>query len=455
MAYDGKRASFSGKMGFIFATAASAVGLGNLWRFPYEVSHNGGGIFVLIYLILAFTFGTCLMMMEIAYGRRTGKSGVAAFLEYSKKFRIIGYLTTLTPIIMVSYYCVIGGWVLKWFFETLLGNLSELAGDGSYWIDFITGSMSEGLLGPMLWFLIFASICMFFISMGVNKGVERMSMILMPITFILIIGIILYELFCVDGVMDGVAFYLDPDLSELSPDTFVAAISQVFFSLSISIGVLVTYGSYISKDVDLERSAISVVLVDSTVALLAGLMIIPVAFIFGHQDSSGMGLMFTALPQVFQTMPGGNIVAPIFYLMVFFAAITSAASLSEAAVSSISDSRKLSRKKSAGALMAIMLVLGTICVLGFDKGPLFIDGMGETTGWLGIMDSFINIFLMPLAAILMCVLIGYVLKTRFIEEEITVSSKFRLKPMFKVMVMVIAPVFLAIILIVGVIGLVT
>ncbi|MBR1452344.1 MAG: sodium-dependent transporter, partial [Candidatus Methanomethylophilaceae archaeon] len=269
------------------------------------------------------------------------------------------------------------------------------------------------------------------------------------------IGIILYELFCVDGVMDGVAFYLDPDLSELSPDTFVAAISQVFFSLSISIGVLVTYGSYISKDVDLERSAVSVVLVDSTVALLAGLMIIPVAFIFGHQDSSGMGLMFTALPQVFQTMPGGNIVAPIFYLMVFFAAITSAASLSEAAVSSISDSRKLSRKKSAGALMAIMLVLGTICVLGFDKGPLFIDGMGETTGWLGIMDSFINILLMPLAAILMCVLIGYVLKTRFIEEEITVSSKFRLKPMFKVMVMVIAPVFLAIILIVGVIGLVT
>lgn len=453
MSENEERASFSGKVGFVLATSAASVGLGNLWRFPYETSHYGGGIFVLVYVVLAFTFGIALMLLETSFGRRTGKSGIAAFAELSKKYKFLGYFAAIVPMLIVPYYCLIGGWVTKWFFESSIGNLSMLSEDGgSYWWNFITGETSSGFTGPTFWFLLFAFMCVICILIGVEKGIERLSKILMPALLIMVIGITAYEL-TLDGVWDGVVFYLNPDLSALSPDTFLGAVSQIFYSMSIAMGILITYGSYTKKEVDLEKSAFIVGGIDTAVALLAGLMIVPIAFMFGFGDSSGMGLMFTALPQVFDMMSAGAIIAPVFYLLVLFAALTSAVSLAEASASAFMDGAEMNRTRAVGMTAVIIVVFGTICALGFEGGPLDFDTpLSQGAGWLGFFDTITNSILMPVAAILSCIFIGYIVKTTYLEEEIEISSPFRTKKIFRVMIMYVCPILLSIILAVGLLG---
>ncbi len=453
MMTDEERASFSGKLGFILATSASAVGLGNLWRFPYETSHYGGGIFVLVYVILAFTFGICLMLLETSFGRKTGKSCVSAFAELGRKYKPIGYLAAIIPILIVPYYCLIGGWVTKWLFESSIGNLSTLAEDGgSFWWSFVTGGTSDGFFGPTIWFIIFAVLCIVCIAIGVDKGIEKLSMILMPILLILIVGITIYE-FTLDGFWDGLVFYLNPDVSALSPDTFLGAISQIFYSMSIAMGILITYGSYTKKDVDLEKAAYSIGTIDTAVAILAGLMIVPVAFMFGFGDESGMGLMFTALPQVFESMTGGAIVAPIFYLLVLFAALTSAVSLAETCASVFFDGAKMKRVKAIAITAILIIVMGVVCALGFENGPLALDTpLSQGAGWLGFLDTITNSIMMPITAILTCIVIGYVVKTTYLEDEISLSSAFKTRKLFRIMIMYICPIFLTAILVVGVLG---
>ncbi|MBR2255298.1 MAG: sodium-dependent transporter [Candidatus Methanomethylophilaceae archaeon] len=455
MAENGERASFSGKIGFVLATSASAVGLGNLWRFPYETSHYGGGIFVLIYVVLAFTFGISLILMETSFGRRTGKSCVAAFSGFAKKYRFIGYLAAIIPMLIVPYYCVIGGWVLKWFFESVTGNLGTLAEDGGgYWWDIVTGSTDSGFFGPSLWFLIFAALCIVCIIIGVDKGIEKLSKILMPLLLVMIVGIMVYEL-TLPGIADGISFYLNPNLDALGPDTFLGAVGQIFWSLSIAMGILITYGSYTKKDVDLTESAVMVGVIDTVVAVMAGMMIVPVAFMFGFGDSNGMGLMFEALPQVFMSMPAGNVVAPLFYLLVIFAALTSAVSLAETCASVFNDGTRLDRKRSSGVTAVLILVVGLFCALSFDNGPLsFSIPLDQGVGLLGVLDSVTNSIMMPIAAILTCLFVGYVVKTTYLEEEIELSGEFKFKPVFRVMVKYLAPVFLTMILVFGILDLV-
>lgn len=450
------RASFSGKVGFILASSASAVGLGNLWRFPYETSHYGGGIFVLVYVVLALTFGVALMMTENALGRRTGKSCIGAFSDLSKKYRFIGYLAAVIPILVVSYYCVIGGWVTKWFFESVTGNLSLLAGDGgSYWWSFVIGDSSGGFLGPSFWFVVFTVLCVLCITGGVERGIEKTSKILMPLLVIMIVAIVIYEM-TIPGIWDGVVFYLNPDINALNADTFLGAISQIFYSMSIAMGILFTYGSYTKKDVDLEKSAFTVAAIDTGVALLAGLLIIPVAFLFNFGDSQGMGLMFVALPQVFVSMTGGSIIAPIFYLLVLVAALTSAISLAETSASIFIDGAKYSRSRSIAVSTAIMLIIGFVCVLGFENGPLFIDTpLSQGVGWLGFLDTITNSIMMPIVAILTCIFVGYVIKTAFVEEEISQSSQFKTRRIYRVMIRYVCPILLAAILVAGLYGIIT
>lgn len=232
------RASFTGKIGFVFAASASAVGLGNLWRFPYLTSHYGGGIFVIIYIILALTFGFSLMIAEIALGRKTGKSCISAFGDLCKKYKWIGVIAALIPLLIVPYYCVIGGWVTKWFVTSATGELGTLA-DGSYWGQYITGEIS-GMSDPTAWFVIFVLLCVACVAIGVDKGIEKLSRILMPALFIMIIGITVYEFFAIDGIMDGINFYLNPDVSKLSGGTFLGAISQIFYSMSLAMGIMIT-----------------------------------------------------------------------------------------------------------------------------------------------------------------------------------------------------------------------
>ena len=448
------RGSFTGRLGFVLAAAASAVGLGNLWRFPYLTSHYGGGIFLIVYVGLAVTFGFALLMAEVSLGRKTGKSCIDAFRDLSEKHRFIGWLVAVIPIIIVPYYCVIGGWVLKYFIESAMGNLDTLAeggGGGSpYWWDYITGEATGSVLDPTMWFLVFAVLCMFVISLGVGKGVERVSKVLMPMLLAMLVIVTVFT-FTLDGIGDGLAFYLVPKIEDLCPDTFLGAVSQIFYSMSLAMGIMITYGSYMKKDVNIEHSARNIGLIDTGVAFLAGLMIVPAAFCFGQQDSSGMGLMFNALPMVFHQMPMGDIVAPIFFLLVVFAALTSAMSLAETAVSIFMDRMHVSRPVAGVITMAIIIGLGLVCCLGF--GPWMTNVPGDQgAGWLGIFDTLTNSFLMPIAAILTCIFIGFVVKTTVLEEEIELNGPFKAKTVFRVMIKYICPLCLLAILISGMYG---
>ena len=446
-----KRGAFTSRMGFVMAAAASAVGLGNLWRFPWLASHYGGGIFVIIYIILAVSFGFSLMVAEIALGRKTGKSCVSAFGDLSKKHKWIGMVIALIPLLIVPYYCVIGGWVTKWFAETAIGDLGGLT-DSGFWWNYITGA-EGGMGGPTIWFLVFAAMTMICVIVGVNKGIEKLSRILLPTLLVMMIAITIYALVAVDGAWDGVVYFLKPDVSKLSGGTFLGAISQIFYSMSLAMGIMITYGSYMKKSDSIERSARNISLIDTVVAILAGLMIIPASFaIMGEAgvDSHGMGLMFVTLPQVFDQMPGGSVVAPIFYLLVIFAALTSAVSLLETVVSVVGDEAKIKRRKSIIISSILLIIIGVITVLGF--GPLMTDlsPYDQGAGILGILDTTTNSILMPIAAILTCVFIGYVISVKSVSDEVKADDHgFRFEKPFEFMIKYICPICLAAILVFG------
>lgn len=446
-----KRGAFSGRMGFVMAAAASAVGLGNLWRFPWLATNYGGGMFVVIYIILAVTFGFSLMVAEIALGRKTGKSCVSAFGDLRQKYKWIGMVIALIPLLIVPYYCVIGGWVTKWFADSAIGELGTLTADGFWW-NFITGA-EGGMSGPMAWFLVFAAMTMLCVIIGVNKGIEKLSKILLPALLVMMVAIAAYSLIAVDGTLEGVKYFLKPDPSNLSGGTFLGAISQIFYSMSLAMGIMITYGSYMKKTDSIEKCARNISLIDTVVAILAGLMIIPASFaILGEAglSSKGMGLMFTTLPHVFAQMPAGEIVAPIFYLLVIFAALTSAVSLLETVVSVVADEAKVKRKTSIVISSIALLIIGAITVLGF--GPLMTDigPYDQGAGILGILDTTTNSVLMPIAAILTCVFIGYVVGTRTVTDEVKADGHaFKFEKPFEFMIKYICPICLAAILVFG------
>ena len=355
-----KRGSFSGGLGFVFAAAGSAVGLGNLWRFPYLAAQYGGGIFLLVYLILAVTFGFALLTAEIAIGRKTKLSPVLAYKKLNKKFSFLGYIATLVPIIIIPYYCVIGGWVTKYVTVYAQGLVAPVAKDG-YFSDFIGHPVA-----PLVFFLIFMLISIVVIMLGVKKGIEKLSKFLMPLLVVLTIGIAIYAL-TLPNAMEGVKYYLIPDFSKFSILTVAGAMSQLFYSMSIAMGIMVTYGSYTRDDVNLTKSVNRIEFFDTLVALLAGLTIIPAVYIFSGEEglsSQGAGLMFITLPKVFQQMPGGSIIALLFFVLVFFAAITSSISVMEAIVSSLMDKFHLKRIPSCLIVIGICLLLGIPSSLG-------------------------------------------------------------------------------------------
>ena len=357
---DKKRGSFSGGLGFVFAAAGSAVGLGNLWRFPYLAAQYGGGIFLLVYLILAVTFGFALLTAEIAIGRKTKLSPVLAYKKLNKKFSFLGYIATLVPIIIIPYYCVIGGWVTKYVTVYAQGLVAPVAKDG-YFSDFIGHPVA-----PLVFFLIFMLLSIVVIMLGVKKGIEKLSKFLMPLLIVLTIGIAIYAL-TLPNAMEGVKYYLIPDFSKFSILTVAGAMSQLFYSMSIAMGIMVTYGSYTRDDVNLTKSVNRIEFFDTLVALLAGLTIIPAVYIFSGEEglsSQGAGLMFMTLPKVFQQMPGGNIIALLFFVLVFFAAITSSISVMEAIVSSLMDKFHLKRIPSCLIVIGICLLLGIPSSLG-------------------------------------------------------------------------------------------
>ena len=441
---DKKRSSFSGKIGFVLSAAGASVGLGNIWRFPYLAAKYGGGIFLIIYILLALTFGYSMIIAETSIGRMTGKSPVGAFSSFGKSrwLSFGGWFNAIIPILIVPYYSVIGGWVIKYLVEYIRGNGSLLATDG-YFSSFITDGLSTEIC-----FIVFALFTLGIIYAGVRNGIERVSKFMMPVLVVLSVVIAVYSV-SRPGALKGVEYFLIPNIKNFSWMTVVTAMGQMFYSLSIAMGILITFGSYMKKDISIEDSTRNVEVFDTAIAIMAGLMIIPAVFSFSGGDpdtlQAGPSLMFITIPKVFDSMGLGTVIGILFFLLVLFAAVTSSIALTESAVSTFEDELGWGRKKATVWVGVIMLLLGSLSSLGY--GPLAnvkILGMQ----FLDFFDFLTNSVMMPIAAIAICLLVSRVIGVKRIEEEVLHGeSSFRRKKVFYIMIQYLCPIFAVIILI--------
>lgn len=464
-----KKASFTGSLGFVLAAAGSAVGLGNIWRFPYLAANGGGGLFILVYIVLAITVGFALLTTDIVIGRKTGKNALHAFAEISKKWKFLGVLTFIVPSMILTYYTVVGGWVLKYLAEYCLFNGDKLANDivtdsgtTSYFWNFITTSDFAPIVFMLLFFLATALI----VFGGVEKGIEKFSKFIMPglIILVIIIAVFVITRSYTDPVtgetrtgLQGMAIYLIPSFKGVTVSKFLQivldAVCQLFYSLSVSMGIMITYGSYVKKDVNINKSVTQIEIFDTGVAVLAGLMVIPAVYVFQGLDGMGQGagLMFISLPKVFQSMGAiGDFVGILFFVMVLFAALTSSVSIMEAVVAGCMETFKKSRRFMSVVVFGVFAVLSVIVCLGYNEDVwlFFADLPNGKSGQqlLDVIDYISNNLLMPIVSFLTCILIGWVVKTNWIKEEIVLGSeKFSRELIYKIMVKYVAPILMVII----------
>ncbi len=435
-----ERGSFSGQIGFIFAASASAVGLGNIWRFPYLAAEYGGGIFLLVYAILLVTFGFTLMVAELAIGRKTGVSAINAVKVLDKRFSFLGVLASLVPVIILPYYCVIGGWVLKYLGVFLTGNAVQAA-DDTFFTAFIAQPVE-----PLIWLFVVVVLTFVCVFIGVEKGIEKASKILMPLLILLSIVIAVYSI-TRPGGWEGVLYYITPDFSRFSINTVIAALGQLFFSLSLAMGIMITYGSYLKKEANLLKSVKRIEFLDAGVAFLAGLMIVPAVFAFSGGDpdamNAGAGLMFITLPKVFVDMQAATLIGTIFFLLVAFAVLTSSVSLMETIVSIFIDRFGWSRKFTCIVVAIGCFALAIPSSLGYGLwGSITPLGLS----FLDFFDFISNTILMPIVAFFTCIFVGYILKPKTIIKEVSLSAKFdKSQKLFVLMIKYIAPIFLVII----------
>ncbi|MEG0303385.1 sodium-dependent transporter [Gordonibacter sp.] len=440
------RSAWSGKWAFILAAAASAVGLGNMWRFPYLAAKYGGGTFLLTYLVLVFTLGISLLLLETALGRLTGQSAIGAFKQFGKKYAIIGVLASIVPFIIVPYYSIIGGWVTKYTAAYVFEGPAALADGGNFFTGFITSNVES-----FLWMFVFMAIVFVVVARGVKGGIEKANLFMMPALIVVAVGIAAYTL-TMPGALEGAAYYLVPDFSKFSPELVISALGQMFYSLSLAMGIMITYGSYLDKKSSLTQSVVRIGGFDIGVSFLAGLMIVPAAFVaMGSGDAvaakSGPSLMFVILPEVFAQMGGAaQFVGFLFFLLVLFAALTSGISLMETCVSIVQDGAKWSRKKALIAVMAFIVVTGSLVNLGYN-GLSFIEPLGAGTTMLDFFDFISNSVLMPIVALLTCIFVGWVVKPKLIVREVTLSGPFKLEKAWTIMIKYVAPVLVTVILV--------
>lgn len=451
------RDSFTGRLGFVLAAAGSAVGLGNLWRFPYLAAKDGGGVFLLCYLILALTFGFTLLTTELAIGRKTGESALGAFKKLHPKAGWIGVIATLIPALILPYYCVIGGWVSKFTALFISGDGVSATAEG-FFDSFITHPFE-----PLIWLIIFVILTTLIVYLGVGKGIEKMSKILMPILLVLIVGIALFSLtlsYTNDaGItrtgLEGFMIYVIPNFEGMTISQFMQilmdAAGQLFYSISVAMGIMITYGSYVKKDVNLGDSVNQIEFFDTFVAFLAGLMIVPAVYTFMGLEGmkSGPTLMFVSLPKVFEAMGViGPIIGTVFFVTVLFAALTSSVSVMETVVSGVMDRFHMERKKATILICGITTIIGIIVCLGYNvlffKYTLPNGTIGQI---LDILDYISNYVLMPVVSIATCILIGWILKPEIIYDEVEQGKfKFGRKKLYTIMLKYIVPVLLVILL---------
>ena len=450
-----KSGGFSGSIGFVLAAAGSAVGVGNIWRFPYLAAKDGGGLFLLIYLALVLTFGFTLLTTDIALGRRTQQGALRAFSSIRPAWGFLGKLTFLVPALIMTYYTVIGGWVSKYMVDFIIGSGTAAAQDG-YFTAFITSPLS-----PIVFTLLFLCVTALVVFGGVEKGVERFARLVMPGLLVMIVGIAVFSLTLShtdeSGVtrtgLEGLAVYVIPSFEGLTFSRFLQilldAMSQLFFSLSVSMGIMITYGSYVKKDVNLNRAVSQIELFDTGVAFLAGMMIIPAVFVFSGTEgmASGPSLMFISLPKVFAAMGGaGRIVGIVFFVMVAFAALTSCVSIMETLVANCMEIFSCSRRRVSLIIGVLSAVAAAVICLGYNA--LYFElklPNGAVGQLLDVMDYISNSFLMPAISLLTCVFVGWVVGPQLIIEEMErTGDRFTRKKLYRFMIRYAAPIIMAV-----------
>ncbi|MCI6587284.1 MAG: sodium-dependent transporter [Clostridiales bacterium] len=450
-----KSGGFSGSIGFVLAAAGSAVGVGNIWRFPYLAAKDGGGLFLLIYLALVLTFGFTLLTTDIALGRRTQQGALRAFSSIRPAWGFLGKLTFLVPALIMTYYTVIGGWVSKYMVDFIVGSGTAAAQDG-YFTTFITSPVS-----PIVFTLLFLCVTALVVFGGVEKGVERFARLVMPGLLVMIVGIAVFSLTLShtdeSGVtrtgLEGLAVYVIPSFEGLTFSRILQilldAMSQLFFSLSVSMGIMITYGSYVKRDVNLNRAVSQIELFDTGVALLAGMMIIPAVYVFSGTEgmASGPSLMFISLPKVFAAMGGaGRIVGIVFFVMVAFAALTSCVSIMETLVANCMEIFSCSRRRVSLIIGVLSAVAAAVICLGYNA--LYFElklPNGAVGQLLDVMDYISNSFLMPAISLLTCVFVGWVVGPQLIIEEMErTGDRFTRKKLYRFMIRYAAPIIMAV-----------
>lgn len=448
-----KSSNFSGQLGFVLAAAGSAVGVGNLWRFPYLAAKDGGGLFLIIYFILVITFGFTLLTSDIAIGRRTQQSAIGAYTRMRPKWKFLGILTFLVPVLIMTYYAVIGGWITKYAVVYLTGQSKAAAAD-DYFTSFITSPAS-----PVVFALLFMAVTAFIVYNGVEGGIERVSKWMMPILLVLIVVIAIYALTLkhtdasgqVHTGMEGFLYYLTPNFEGLTVQRFLQilldAMSQLFFSLSVSMGIMITYGSYVKPEVDLNKAVNQIEIFDTGVAFLAGAMIVPAVYVFSGTEGMGAGpsLMFVSLPKVFAAMgKAGIFVGILFFVTAVFATLTSCISVLESITANCMEIFHTSRKKTVLILSVIYLAASAVIALGYSV--FYVEVVlpnGSTGQLLDIMDYISNSVMMPFIALLSTILIGWVMTPDYVIDEMERNGeKFRRKKLYRIMIRYVAPVLM-------------
>ncbi|PWM44015.1 MAG: sodium-dependent transporter [Clostridiales bacterium] len=426
-----KREEWTGTFGFIMASAGSAVGLGNLWKFPYLAGMYGGGLFVIVYLVMVFIVGFTLILGELAVGRYAKSNAVSAFQKINSKFAFVGYLGVISSFVILSFYSVVGGWILKYIFSFLTST--DFSDSEAIFGNFISSAAS-----PVIWHILFLTICIIIVLGGVSKGIERASVFMMPALLVMIIFVAVQGIL-LDGAHKGLEFYLKPNTETFSFKAVAVALGQVFFSLSLGMGTLITYGSYLSKKEKLVKSSMLIAGLDTLIALLAGFAILPAVFALGMKPDSGPSLMFITLPKVFMQMPGGIWVGTIFFILLIFAAITSVISLLEVIITYFVEKHNLKRRTAAFITALILYITGSVTSL--SQGPL--EGfkiLGKNI--FDFLDMLASNFLLPLGGLFLCIVIGFIWKPKNAIKEITNenSIKFRLKSLWVVLIKYVMPV---------------
>lgn len=448
-----KSSHFSGQIGFVLAAAGSAVGVGNLWRFPYLAAKDGGGLFLIVYLVLVLTFGFTLLTSDIAIGRRTKESAIGAYSKMQERWKFLGILTFLVPVLIMTYYAVIGGWITRYAVVYLSGQAEAAARDG-YFTSFITSPVS-----PVIFALLFMGVTALIVYNGVEGGIERVSKCMMPVLLVLVVIIAGYSLTLhhvdADGQvrtgMEGFLYYIRPDLEGITLRRFLQilldAMSQMFFSLSVSMGIMITYGSYVKPEVDLNRAVNQIEIFDTGVALLAGAMIIPAVYVFSGTEgmSAGPSLMFISLPKVFAAMgKAGVFMGILFFVAAIFATLTSCISVLESITANCMEIFHTERKKTVLVLAVIYLAASAVIALGYSVFYFEITlPNGSGAQLLDVMDYISNSVMMPFIALLSAILIGWIKTPDYVIGEMERNGEtFGRKAIYQVMIRYIAPLMM-------------